>query len=101
MIDIIDSNIISNILITESVTRNNMQLSSNKINLNGNDLNLTSNHKDKHSTLTKIKVTLSTDNYTYNSCNCRKVNKINCPLQGKYLIKNVDINYKCNIVVNC
>ena len=93
--NIIDNNIISNRPITRSIIRNNMQLSSNKIDLNGNDLNLTSNHKDKHSTITKIKTTLPTNNDTYNNCNCRKANKINCPLQGNCLIKNVV--YKVNL----
>ena len=88
---------ISNRPITRSITRNNKQLSPNKVDLNGNDLNLTSKHKNKPSNLNTIKVTSPTNNDTYNNCSCRKANKINCPLQGNCLIKNVvyKVNVKC------
>ena len=95
--NITNNDMINNRPITRSITRNNKQLSTDKVDLNGNDLNLTSNHNDKPSNLNRITVTSPTNNDTYNNCNCRKSNKINYPLQGNCLIKNVvyKVNVKC------
>ena len=94
--NIIDNNEISNRPITRSITRNKKQTSSNIINLSTNDY-LNNEQKDKPSTTTKI-ITLPTNINANNNCNCRKANKINCPLQGNCLIKNVvyKVNVKCN-----
>ena len=96
--NITNNDMINNRPITRSITRNNKQLSPNKVYLNGNDINSISNHNDKPNNLNRITVTSTTNNDTYNNCNCRKSNKINCPLQGNCLIKNVvyKVNVKCN-----